>query len=101
MQMMQVVAGGELVEVDGHVAVRHSIDVQTDSGADRREVNSFHRLGVGEAAPGCAPFAWTEEGQIEGFRDDARAWLAIMWHPEREAVAPALDIQLIRQHLGL
>ncbi len=53
------------------------------AGTDRVEVNSLHSQGVAKLAGGVTIEAVADDGLIEAFSVDAKAFaLAIQWHPE-------------------
>lgn len=98
MQLLNVIAGGILTPVDGHVATRHTVEGPNVVG---REVNSFHRLailpdGVGQE---LEPIAWAPDGTVEAVQHRRLAWTGIMWHPEREHPFAAQDLALMTEAL--
>ena len=99
MQLLNVVAGGTLTPVDGHVATRHMVEGPRVVG---REVNSFHRLailpeGVGQE---FEPIAWAPDGTVEAVQHQRLPWTGIMWHPEREHPFAAQDLALMTEALA-
>lgn len=98
MQVMNVLAGGTLAQVEGHVATRH--EVQGPQIAPR-EVNSFHRLGIlpeGLAA-NLEATAWAPDGTVEAVQHQRLPWTGIMWHPERESPFAEEDLRLVTDSL--
>ena len=98
MQLINVVAGGTLTPVEGHVATRHVIK---GSSIAQREVNSFHRLAVppdGMAAD-LEATAWAPDGTVEAVKHRRLPWTGIMWHPERESLFDEDDLQLVKDAL--
>lgn len=91
MQMMAVWLGCELQRVSGHVGVRHLLQ-----GKLTGEVNSFHEWGLAASPPDCEVLAVAEDGSIEAMRHLIFPWEAWMWHPERERVFSAPDIDRAR-----
>ena len=91
MQMMAKWAGGSLVQVSGHVGVRHQI-----SGEMTGEVNSYHRLGIVEAPDGFVITAQSDDGVVEGMRHLDYHWEGWMWHPERDGVGPMTEVEQSR-----
>ena len=92
--------GGRQSPVDGHVARYHTLrscgdEVRYDEFG---EVNSYHdwALRPEELAAPLTALACAGDGTVEAFRHDALGWLAIMWHPEREAPFRDPDRDLIR-----
>lgn len=98
MQLLNIIAGGTLTPVDGHVATRHTVEGPNVAG---REVNSFHRLailpeGVGQE---LEPIAWAPDGTVEAVQHRRLAWTGIMWHPEREHPFAVQDLALMAEAL--
>jgi putative glutamine amidotransferase len=94
LQVIQRYFGGELVELSSgdHVAKRHLVKTKTHG---KREVNSFHRLGIADAAPGLEVVATSVvDGSVEAVTADNIN--GIMWHPERENEPDPMDIDLFR-----
>jgi gamma-glutamyl-gamma-aminobutyrate hydrolase PuuD len=94
MQMMGVHAGGELIEVDGHVRTRHRISAPTDWPG---EVNSYHKWTFLEVPPGYAILAKTDDGAIEAMRHEGLPWEGWMWHPERDLPFSSMDMERWRR----
>jgi N5-(cytidine 5'-diphosphoramidyl)-L-glutamine hydrolase len=94
MQLLNVVSGGTLAPVDGHVATRHTV---TGPLGPDREVNSFHRLAITPDGLGTdlEATAWAVDGTVEALRHRRLPWTGIMWHPERERPFVAEDLTLI------
>lgn len=84
LQRLQVCAGGVLAGIPGHVACTHALL------AGDEQVNSWHRFGIQQAAPGWIALAHAPDGSVEAMRHARLPWLGLMWHPEREAGSPAL-----------
>jgi N5-(cytidine 5'-diphosphoramidyl)-L-glutamine hydrolase len=92
MQMIQHFLGVPLVQVEGHVAVRHRVQGEGVAG----EVNSFHRLAATASVPDLVVRAVAPDGVIEAVRHHRRRVAGVMWHPEREEPHAAADIAYVR-----
>lgn len=77
-------------EFDGGI---HGVRVEGERHADgvfsERVViqNSAHHQGIKDLAAGLVPFAWADDGLVEGVecRADACGWVVgVQWHPERK-----------------
>ena len=109
LQLMWMELGGETESREGHVAARHLVrcvhDAPLNVDAGAREVNSFHGISLREPAAamrGAAiVFARADDGTAEGVRFGNGRLAGVMWHPEREKVASAADICLMRSLFGL
>jgi putative glutamine amidotransferase len=95
MQMIAHWSGGELKPVSGHVRTRHQL-----SGRVVAEVNSYHGLALDGCPAGFEVQARSEDGEIEAIRHSARPWEGWMWHPERETVFAAHDVDRLKQLFG-
>ena len=73
--------GNDLVNVQGHVAVRHVV-----RGSDGEyEVNSYHNQACLELKSDCLEIVLkTDDGVIEKIRHKDYPIVGTMWHPERE-----------------
>lgn len=96
MQFMQHTLGGDLVKVQGHVAIEHP--VHANDGATLT-VNSYHNFGITKLAIGLNALYAHEDGTIEAAKHNTLPWLAIMWHPER-AMPSEANIWLAQQLKG-
>jgi len=88
MQMLNMVLGGRVQRLDGHIAKRHTV-VESEfraGGGRMRNVNSFHGFGIADRAlaPVLKPTWRDEDGWVEGARHSQAKAEVIMWHPERE-----------------
>lgn len=92
MQMMGVFSGVELMDVSGHVRTRHQL-----VGEIKREVNSYHNLGLSGCPDGFRVLAVAEDGGIEAIRSGALNWEGWMWHPERENPFNLADIKQLQK----
>lgn len=86
--------GNGLVNVDGHVAVRHLIY----EGSEQYEVNSYHNQACMQLEAGCGLtiMSRAEDGVIEAVRHEHLPIIATMWHPEREMEFAYRDINRIK-----
>lgn len=96
MQVLVCRGGGRVEKRLGHTASRHEINL----GDVRRSVNSYHDYAVVDA-PGFNVAATADDGSIEWVTRPERRQQAVMWHPERERVAHAADIALLKNHFGV
>ena len=96
MQMMATRAGSPLVEVPGHVGVRHQI-----SGEMTGEVNSFHYYGMVDAPDGYVVTARSTDGVVEGIRHTELPWEGWMWHPERDELTSEVCAARLRSLFSL
>lgn len=92
MQSVLMHFGGSLREVDGHVAVKHSVN-----GKIGRTVNSYHRLAADRIPSGLLVLAQSEDGVVEAVRHESLPIMAIMWHPERETLFVNEDLDLFQE----
>lgn len=93
MQSILEFFGNDLVNVRGHVAVRHDL-----LGEITRNVNSFHNQAcVGlKSESNMEVLAITQDGVIEAVRHNKYPIFATMWHPERETGFNKKDIMNIK-----
>jgi N5-(cytidine 5'-diphosphoramidyl)-L-glutamine hydrolase len=85
MQMMGFYAGGELIEVDGHVRIRHQLQVKSSYvKLLPKSVNSYHNLALKYCPDTFQILAESEHGNIEAMKHKELPWEGWMWHPERE-----------------
>lgn len=109
LQLVWTELGGELEATTGHVAMRHRVRLSAQGSSNAasgvREVNSFHGFALREGGTGLREsvmvIARAEDGSVEGVRSCDGQMAGVMWHPEREATASAVDIALIRGLFGL
>lgn len=85
----------DLVNVEGHVAVRHVVQ----EGNESYEVNSYHNQACIQLREGSvlAVKALSEDGVIEAVCHDHLPIFGTMWHPERESVFDERDIARVRE----
>jgi gamma-glutamyl-gamma-aminobutyrate hydrolase PuuD len=99
-QVLNVLRGGDLVQhlpdVVGHdehkldpgVFGEHEVRLDPASrvGAllgDRAAIKSHHHQGPGRLGEGLEPFAWADDGTVEGLEaTDRRFVVGVLWHPE-------------------
>lgn len=95
MQSILSYYGNDLMNVEGHVAVRHTVKSKDDS----YEVNSYHNQACKKLNDGCGLLAtaWTEDGVIEAIQHESWPIMGTMWHPEREEVFTGIDIDHLRR----
>jgi N5-(cytidine 5'-diphosphoramidyl)-L-glutamine hydrolase len=100
-QFINYYQGGSLVQVEGHVAIRHNITGALAGKRKSLQVNSFHHWAVPTQTLGrdLTPLAFAPDGTVEAFKHDTLPWLAIMWHPEREYPVSKDDLELMQAHL--
>ena len=85
--------GNKLVDVQGHVAVRHK--VQGEQGG--RFVNSYHNQGCLDLESQLLTAdLLSEDGVIEKISHKLLPITGTMWHPERENPFMTLDIQFVQ-----
>ena len=87
--------GNRLINVDGHVAVRHLIY----EGIVKYEVNSYHNQACIQLEKDCdlKIISKAEDGVIESVCHEYLPIVATMWHPEREAQFTFKDINRVRE----
>ena len=84
--------GNLLVNVKGHVAVRHKV-FGLGAGV---EVNSYHNQACLKiSSQEIAALMETEDGVIEMIRHRELPVMAVMWHPEREKIFSEFDIRCV------
>lgn len=106
LQFLSVHAGaGALSRCDPavHRATRHVLRTGAHPlppGMEPEPVtNSYHDFGVSLSPDSpLRPFAWSEDGCVEGAWDPSRRLLGIGWHPEREPAPVPMDVNLFRSH---
>ena len=101
MQLLNCHFGGSLVPIDGHVALRHCVEIdgyQELWPNSRINVNSYHDYGVSDEilAESLEAVGFSSDGSVEALRHRSRNIWGIMWHPEREAPFAAPDLKLLR-----
>lgn len=96
-QVINRLLGGSLVAVAGHAGTRHEVSSESNH---LRTVNSYHNFGISQLAKGLLPLAKDDAGHTESFQSQDGLVAGIMWHPEREPVGDALDIELFAAMFG-
>lgn len=101
MQILNLVMGGSLENINGHVGERHPIISNVKGFNLPKTVNSYHNYCVPSKglAESLQPLAYDEDGNIEAFYNLSQNILGILWHPEREENFINLDIQLFKRFL--
>ena len=87
--------GNDLINVEGHVAIRHVVR------DDKRnyEVNSYHNQACVQLKSDCglSIAAQAEDGVIEAVRHETLPMIGTMWHPEREKKFSLRDIDRVKK----
>lgn len=91
MQMMGCWAGAGLRPATGHVRTVHRLLGQLTGPA-----NSFHNHVLAGCPAGFEVIARSEDASIEAIRHNEWPWEGWMWHPEREAVFAARDLERLK-----
>ena len=93
MQIILDYFGNDLINVEGHVAVKHEI-----SGLESDMiVNSYHNQAcVSLKSDELIAVMKTEDGVIEKVRHKSLPIIATMWHPEREAPFRDIDVDMVK-----
>lgn len=101
LQVLQTRQKGGLVRIEGHVGMRHDVELLTAFPAPPGlvTVNSYHTYAIPEEslADGLTPLAGDETGMIEAAQLDGAPVAGVMWHPERESTPAAHDLILVRR----
>lgn len=93
MQMILDFFNVPLVEVEGHVAVRHTV-----SGVwGERQVNSYHQQAADHAGDEFMITAVAEDGIIEAIAHKKYPIIGTMWHPEREMPFEDIDVSRVKE----
>lgn len=100
MQFLNVALGGNLEQIEGHVATRHTI-VHDSRLEFPEEVNSYHGWAVppGGLAPEFTPLAFDSDGNVEAYEHKSVRLRGMMWHPERELKPHDCDLKFIEELL--
>ncbi|HRK37713.1 MAG TPA: gamma-glutamyl-gamma-aminobutyrate hydrolase family protein [Burkholderiaceae bacterium] len=91
MQMIAHWAGAGLEPVQGHVRTQHELVGEITGGA-----NSYHEFSLTDCPGGFKVLARSEDGEIEAIGHRSLPWEGWMWHPEREKILVARDVQRIQ-----
>lgn len=91
--------GNELINVQGHVAVYHSIQEKSD----HYKVNSYHQQACMKLKNNCdlSVLAQSEDGVIEAICHESLPMIGTMWHPERERQLTVKDVNRVRRLFGM
>tara|TARA_B100000579_G_scaffold437691_1_gene468236 strand:+ start:538 stop:1170 length:633 start_codon:yes stop_codon:yes gene_type:complete len=102
MQVINYYFGGKLEEVEGHVAVSHTIVPLVEDIPLSSTVNSFHRWTVpSNGLPTTfIPLAEDQEGNIEAYIHKSKNIAGIIWHPERNQKFNIQDLNFIKRILN-
>lgn len=95
MQSILCYFGNELVNVEGHTAVRHVVR----EGNENYEVNSYHNQACRELKADCGlkAAAQSADGIIEAVYHEKLPIYGTMWHPEREGNFAKKDIDRVKE----
>lgn len=96
MQVIQRLFSVPVDPIDGHETDALSIDVN----GERVVVNSGHRYGATETAPGLHVWARADDGVVKAVRNNEHNITGIMWRPERMRPFRQSDIDLFRSVFG-
>ncbi|MCL2295414.1 MAG: gamma-glutamyl-gamma-aminobutyrate hydrolase family protein [Spirochaetes bacterium] len=88
-QSIALYFGGTLRKIEGHVAIRHNLDI-------KRNVNSYHNFAPDVIPEDLLVLAISADGEVEYIKHRELPIAGIMWHPEREAPFAMEDIELVR-----
>ena len=91
MQFIARYFGASLLNIEGHVKVRHGVFVYSNPyeiPQEQFEVNSFHRFTLDKVPNDFSSLAADKEGHCEAMYHSTLPIAAFMWHPER---VPYLD----------
>lgn len=95
--------GEDLLDVEGHTAVRTVLRGKIDPwlGDFNREVNSYHRQAcVKVQNADLEVLAMSYDGVVKAIRHTKYPILGTMWHPERESPFTEADIRMLHSLLG-
>lgn len=106
MQLIGTYFGSKLSAIEGHVAVRHELEVnplskyRTELGSITK-VNSYHNYSFTDLSTPLVASAWTEDGSIEAFEHPVLKVFCQMWHSEREPVFDVSELSVLRKFFNL
>jgi len=87
MQFLSTYFGVKLKPVEGHVATRHTVNIQDEiQGRSQIDVNSYHKFSLANCPSDFEVLAESEDGEIEAIKHKTLSWEGWMWHPERELI---------------
>jgi putative glutamine amidotransferase len=106
-QFLNVISGGNISHVPGHVSTHHSISFSKSNTFESyvsllpENVNSYHNYGIqiNDLSKDLTPIAFAD-GTIEAFLSLERRILGIMWHPERDKEIEHSSIKLLKYHFN-
>ena len=103
MQVINNFLNGHIIRVEGHTQP-HKITFSENLffKAKTKMVNSFHNNSISHKSIGddLAPFALSDDGNIEGFGHNNLQWQGIMWHPERKVFQDNMDRDFLKTMFG-
>lgn len=89
--------GNKLVNVNGHVGVKHVITGSKGTG----KVNSYHNQAcVALNTEELIAIMYSEDGVIEMIQHKYLPIIGTMWHPEREVPVNETDLNLVKTLIG-
>lgn len=88
--------GVKLVQIDGHVAVRHTVSGLWGEGV----VNSYHNQAAMQINDEFILTEMSEDGVVEAVVHKIYKICGTMWHPEREKIFQEQDIIRIQKFFG-
>ncbi|NBH82482.1 hypothetical protein D7X88_05025 [bacterium C-53] len=91
--------GNQLIDVEGHVAVRHLVQERLGG----YEVNSYHNQACVCLKSDCGLYvtAQSADGVIEAICHEKLPMIGTMWHPEREVHFSSEDIIRVKKIFNL
>jgi gamma-glutamyl-gamma-aminobutyrate hydrolase PuuD len=104
MQLVGEAFGMGLTKVDGHVAVRHGLEVSRASAVARsletlHDVNSYHDYAISDVKAPFVVTARAPDGVVEAMECRERGIFCQMWHSERESTFPPGQLEILREVL--
>lgn len=106
LQLINLFSGGSLTRVDDHIAVEHSLEIDSTlspikNRLEQLSVNSYHSYGVTEEMLGSnlIPVGQASDGSVEWIEHERYPITGIMWHPERDGPSTDLDRSIISHRL--
>ena len=95
MQLMAIKGKSPLHKTSGHVGCKHSI-----KGKINRKVNSFHKFSINSCPENFKILARSLDGEIEAIQHESLPMEGWMWHPERENLFSAQDVNRLKNLFG-
>ncbi|MFT5813721.1 MAG: gamma-glutamyl-gamma-aminobutyrate hydrolase PuuD [Psychroserpens sp.] len=98
MQLINHFFGGQLIEIENHVAKDHQIISIGSHVPLPSHVNSYHSWTIPPdgLADGLQAIGKDSDGNIEAFIHESKKFAGIMWHPERDDEPNQLDLNFIK-----